>query len=83
MNRATFDFGGSHVLVTGGTSGIGNAIAVAFRGAGAAVTVTGTRGSAADYESDVDAMNYRQLVMTDRDGDRLVRPSRCRPSMCW
>ena len=27
MNRATFDFGGSHVLVTGGTSGIGNAIA--------------------------------------------------------
>ena len=68
MNRATFDFGGSHVLVTGGTSGIGNAIALAFRDAGAAVTVTGTRESVADYESDLDAMSYHQLVMTDRDG---------------
>jgi 3-oxoacyl-[acyl-carrier protein] reductase len=68
MNRASFDFGGSRVVVTGGTSGIGNAIALAFRDAGAAVTVTGTRESVADYESDLDAMGYHQLAMTDRDG---------------
>lgn len=67
MNRTTFDFAGSHVIVTGGTSGIGNAIAVAFRAAGAAVTVTGTRESVADYESDLEAMSYQQLAMTDRD----------------
>ena len=36
MNRASFDFGGSRVVVTGGTSGIGNAIVLAFRDAGAA-----------------------------------------------
>ena len=42
MNTLTFDFTGANVLVTGGTSGIGNAIAADFAGAGAAVTVTGT-----------------------------------------
>ncbi len=46
MNTVNFDFTGATVLVTGGTSGIGNAIAAAFAGAGAAVTVTGTRESA-------------------------------------
>ena len=45
MNSLTFDFTGTKVLVTGGTSGIGNAIAAEFAKAGAAVTVTGTRAS--------------------------------------
>ena len=36
-----FDFTGRHVLVTGGTSGIGLAIAQAFRQVGASVTVAG------------------------------------------
>ena len=67
MNRAMFDYAGSRVLVTGGTSGIGHAIASAFRDAGATVTVTGTRGSVTDYESDLDTMSYQQLAMTDRD----------------
>ena len=49
MNSLTFDFTGANVLVTGGTSGIGNAIAAEFAEAGASVTVTGTRASAADY----------------------------------
>jgi NAD(P)-dependent dehydrogenase (short-subunit alcohol dehydrogenase family) len=42
MNAVTFDFTGAHVLVTGGTSGIGYAIASDFASAGADVTITGT-----------------------------------------
>ena len=48
MSKVTFDYSGAHVLVTGGTSGIGAATAEAYRNAGADVTITGTRGSAAD-----------------------------------
>jgi 3-oxoacyl-[acyl-carrier protein] reductase len=42
-------FHGARVLVVGGSSGIGNGIARTFAAAGADVTVTGTRPSAADY----------------------------------
>ncbi|MDB5388958.1 MAG: short-chain dehydrogenase/reductase [Planctomycetaceae bacterium] len=38
-----FDFQNRHVLITGGTSGIGRALAIAFRNAGANVLVTGVR----------------------------------------
>jgi len=41
MTSVRFDFTGAHVLVTGGTSGIGHAIAGAFADAGADVTITG------------------------------------------
>ena len=61
-----FDFGGRAVLVTGGTSGIGAAIAAAFRTAGAEVTITGTRPTAADYGGDLGGYDYRSLQMTDR-----------------
>jgi 3-oxoacyl-[acyl-carrier protein] reductase len=68
MNSIRFDFTGAHVLVTGGTSGIGNAIAADFAKAGAAVTVTGTRGSTADYpETDLSAFTYRQCIASDTD----------------
>lgn len=61
----SFDFSGTRTLVTGGTSGIGHAVALLFRDAGADVIVTGTKPSAADYDTDLSAMTYRQLVLTD------------------
>ena len=64
-NRVSFDFAGTAVLVTGGTSGIGHAIASAFASAGAAVTVTGTRAAAADYDTDLSAFTFRQLEIRD------------------
>ena len=66
-NRLSFDFGDTAVLVTGGTSGIGHAIASAFAEAGASVTVTGTRAAASDYGIDLSAFAFRQLEMRDND----------------
>ena len=43
------DFTGRRVLVVGGSSGIGNGIAQAFRAKGAGVHVWGTRATAGDY----------------------------------
>jgi 3-oxoacyl-[acyl-carrier protein] reductase len=66
MNTVTFDFTGTHALVTGGTSGIGYAIASGFAKAGAAVTVTGTRASAGDYpEQDLTGLTFRQCQASD------------------
>lgn len=73
-NDLRFDFTGAAVLVTGGTSGIGHAVATAFRDAGAAVTVTGTRSAAADYDTDLGGMEFRTLQATEPDGvDALAR----------
>jgi len=63
--KASFDFTGTTALVTGGTSGIGHATAILLRDAGADVTVTGTRAASAEYASDLSAMTYRRLVLTD------------------
>jgi len=68
MNRVTFDFTGTTALVTGGTSGIGHAIALAFRQAGATVHVTGTRSGSADYQTDLQDLAYHQLEMADAAG---------------
>jgi NAD(P)-dependent dehydrogenase (short-subunit alcohol dehydrogenase family) len=67
-NSCAFDFSGTTVLVTGGTSGIGHAVAAAFADAGASVTVTGTRASAADYDTDLSAFAYESLEMRDSAG---------------
>lgn len=66
--RVTFDFSGCNVLVTGGTSGIGAAIAGAFVAAGANVTVTGTRAHAADYDALPARADYLRLRL-DEAGD--------------
>jgi 3-oxoacyl-[acyl-carrier protein] reductase len=65
--RVSFDFTGTAVLVTGGTSGIGHATAVLFRDAGAEVAVTGTKPAATDYQTDLSGMAYHQLQITDPD----------------
>jgi 3-oxoacyl-[acyl-carrier protein] reductase len=57
----TYNFSDAHVLVTGGTSGIGASTAGAFREAGAEVTITGTRAGPADYEADLAGYRYLQL----------------------
>lgn len=62
------DFSGKTVLVTGGSTGIGNASARAFLAAGARVIVTGTRASAADYEGedgDLTGLEYHRLDQGD------------------
>jgi 3-oxoacyl-[acyl-carrier protein] reductase len=65
------DFSGQQVLVVGGSSGIGNGIAQAFRSRGAAVTVWGTRASAADYAgvdgSDLRGLGYAGVDVADPD----------------
>lgn len=66
--RVSFDFSGFRVLVTGGSSGIGAAIARAFHDAGAHVTVTGTREGREAYDTDLGPYDYRQLRMTDAEG---------------
>jgi 3-oxoacyl-[acyl-carrier protein] reductase len=60
-----FDYSGARVLVTGGSNGIGLAIAGAFRDAGAEVTITGTRKSPGDYEHDLSGFDYRRCVLTE------------------
>lgn len=59
------DYSGKTVLVVGGSSGIGNATAQAFRAAGATVHVWGTRASADDYAgqpgSDLTGLHYAQM----------------------
>lgn len=56
------DFTGRRVLVVGGSSGIGNGIAQAFRVRGAHVHVWGTRAARADYDgaegSDLTGLGY-------------------------
>ena len=63
------DFSGRTVLVVGGSSGIGNGIAQAFRARGAQVSVTGTRALASDYRiddgSDLEGLRYSRLDVAE------------------
>ncbi len=65
----TLDFSGRTVLVVGGSSGIGNGIAQAFRRNDAEVHVWGTRAKASDYEgaegSNLTGLRYAQMDVSD------------------
>ena len=59
------DFSGKTAFVVGGSSGIGNGIAQAYRAHGATVHVCGTRARSSDYRkddgSDLEGLAYTQL----------------------
>lgn len=63
------DFSGKHVLVVGGSSGIGNGIARGFHDRGAKVHVWGTRRTASDYSasegSDLAGLEYSCVDVGD------------------
>lgn len=65
------DFSGKTVLVVGGSSGIGNGVAHAFKDCGAEVHVWGTKPSAADYAgmegSDLTGLGYTGVDVGDPD----------------
>jgi len=71
QNDIRYDFEGSRVLVTGGSSGIGAGIARAFHEAGARVSITGTRPTAGDYDDDLSDYDYHSLQI--RDADDIAR----------
>src|SRR3954449_870714 len=72
------DFSGRQVLVVGGSSGIGNGIAQAFRTKGANVAVCGTRASAADYSPDegshLEGLDYFRLDVSDPQAIAALKP---------
>jgi len=72
------DFSGKHVLVVGGSSGIGNGIAHGFLTRGAKVHVWGTRPSAADYDpadgSDLSGLGYDCVDVGDPDAIEAAVP---------
>jgi 3-oxoacyl-[acyl-carrier protein] reductase len=73
------DFSDRQVLVVGGSSGIGNGIAQAFRERGARVAVCGTRPAASDYAaeegSQLAGLDYRQLNVSDAEAIAAFKPA--------
>jgi 3-oxoacyl-[acyl-carrier protein] reductase len=73
------DFSGKQILVIGGSSGIGNGIAQAFRAKGARVHVCGTRAAAADYSlaegSQLEGLDYIKLDVSDPKAIENFKPS--------
>jgi 3-oxoacyl-[acyl-carrier protein] reductase len=77
--RDDTDFAGKSVLVAGGSSGIGNGVARAFKDRGAQVAVWGTRPGATDYRqdegSDLSGLAYAQVDVGDPEAiEAAARP---------
>ena len=71
-NSVAFDFTGARALVTGGTSGIGYAIATGLADAGATVTITGTRTDTAAYDDEPTDLSRFEFVQLDtRDNEAI------------
>lgn len=72
------DFSGKRALIVGGSSGIGNGIAHAFRSRGADVHVWGTRASADAYSgeegSDLTGLHYAQMNVADTEAVDAYQP---------
>lgn len=73
------DFSNKTVLVVGGSSGIGNGIAQAYRARGATVHVWGTRAKASDYSaaegSDLTGLHYAQVDVSDSARIAAIKPA--------
>ena len=67
MGVLAHDFAGQRVLVTGGTRGVGLAVAQAFVESGAQVTVTGTKVLPGLYDADLSRFDYHQLQLARRE----------------
>lgn len=72
------DFAGKTVLVVGGSSGIGNGVAQAFRRAGAKTYVWGTRASGGEYRRDegcdLTGLDYAQVDVADFEAVKQWTP---------
>ena len=66
MSNISFDYSKANILVTGGTSGIGKAIAEAYLASGASVTITGTKISLEEYPDITDKFSYIKLNLEDK-----------------
>jgi len=60
-----FDYAGRTVLVTGGTAGIGLAIASAYRAAGAEVFITGRKDAIEEYGPELAGFGYFRMIAND------------------
>ena len=73
------DFSGKRALVIGGSSGIGNGIAQAYRARGATVHICGTKPSPAGYigveGSDLDGLDYARLDVSDPHAVESFKPN--------
>ena len=67
MSNISFDYSNTDILVTGGTSGIGKAIAEAYLASGANVTITGTKASKEDYQDIPKELSYIKLNLEDKE----------------
>jgi 3-oxoacyl-[acyl-carrier protein] reductase len=65
MAAVTWDWSDKKILVTGGTQGIGEAIAHGFAAGGAEVHICGTRATLAEYGAQPNAVSYHQADLSD------------------